>query len=310
MPLIFEQITTATLDTLPREKVVFFFPVGPLEDHGPHLPMGLDMMEAERLAFMTARQLETELSGWTAVMMPKMALGIDSHTSYLALTVRGHVLRDWLVDACAGLHQAGFTNFVCFTGNSGPRQLTAIEEAGKLLKRRTRSFGPFARFMKGAQRGATLVSASSAVIEKAEASVIPFWALPAEHAGERDTSIALAIAQAFVDPIYMSLPAQAPQGTLLGRFVAHRKHRLKGYWGAPGQASAEAGERRLQEKIIQLFPKLRAVWEGANPQSLFRSWFSIYPTNKSFFKAWLLALALCALLSVWIYTTLQSLLQE
>ncbi|MBC7692312.1 MAG: creatininase family protein [Methylotenera sp.] len=310
MPLFLEQITAAKLGTLAKDKTVFFFPVGPIEDHGPHLPLGLDGMEAEKLCSLTALRLESELPGWTAILMPRVPLGIDSHTSALAITVRGHVLRDWLVDSCLSLHRSGFTQFVCFTGNAGPRQLTAIEEAGKLLRQKTRRFGPFSRFAKGPQKDATLVSASSAALEKAEASVIPFWALPSEHGGERDTSIALSIAPESVDPLYQSLPTQAPVTPLFSRFIAHRKYRLKGYWGSPAQATVESGSARLTEKVNQIFPKLRAVWEGANPQSLFRSWFSIYPTNKSFFKAWLMALALCILLSVWVYTNLQSLVRD
>src|SRR4051812_27649026 len=121
------------LDALPKSQTVFFFGVGPLEDHGPHLRMGLDVAEAEWLCRSAAERLEKEKPGWVGVLMPSVPLGIDSDTTELAITVRPHVLRDWLVDACRSLRRAGFSHFVCFSGHLGPRQLTAIEEAGKIL---------------------------------------------------------------------------------------------------------------------------------------------------------------------------------
>ena len=55
MPIELTKITASQVQLLPREKTVFFFPVGPLEDHGPHLPLGLDMEEASRLCFLASR---------------------------------------------------------------------------------------------------------------------------------------------------------------------------------------------------------------------------------------------------------------
>src|ERR1700692_4462404 len=113
MPIEFQKISSQNLKTLIRQKTVFFFPVGPLEDHGPHLPMGLDLSEAQELCKLTAERLEREMPGWNAVLMPAAPLGIDSDTQVFALTVRAHVLRDWLVDACRSLTRAGFFHYVC-----------------------------------------------------------------------------------------------------------------------------------------------------------------------------------------------------
>ena len=309
MPLYFEKISSTQLESLSREKTAFFFPVGPLEDHGPHLPMGLDLLEAERIALLSAEKTEKEMTGWTVIIMPKAPLGIDSATSKIAITVRGHVLRDWLVDACLGLSRAGFSHFVCFSGNAGPKQLTAIEEAGKVLRQRGRKFG-IPRLWGKKFSHPTLVSASSTCIEKAEASTSPFWPSPPEHGGERDTSVALAIHPELVDKMMAGLPDQEREGTFLERFIRHNKHTISGYWGAPSQGRAARGDMILDEKVNQIFPKLRAVWEGANPEKLFRSWFSIYPSNKSFFKAWLLAIALTVLMSIWVFSNFTGFLKD
>jgi hypothetical protein len=98
--------------------------------------MGLDLAEAQRLCELAAEKIESELPGWKAVLMPAAPLGIDTDTTANAVRVRAHVLRDWLVDACRALAKQGFFRFVCFSGHHGPRQLTAIEDAGKIISRK------------------------------------------------------------------------------------------------------------------------------------------------------------------------------
>ncbi len=309
-PLHFELITAQTLELLPREQTVFFFPVGPMEDHGPHLPLGVDLIEAKQLAILAAEKLERDLAGWRAVIMPSAPLGIDSHTGRISITVRGHVLRDWLVDSSFSLTKIGFKHFVCFSGNFGPKQLTAIEDAGRILTQKTRPFLLFRLFQSRKNRYPTLVSASSAAIEDRDLSTNPFWADPIEHGGQRDTSVVLASDPELVDSIYQGLPKIERSGNTFERWMKRNKGELAGYWGSPSLASAESGKKILDERLSDLFPKFQAVWEGANPQALFKSWFSIYPPNKSFFKAWILASALVLLMSLWVFMSFQAMISE
>jgi creatinine amidohydrolase/Fe(II)-dependent formamide hydrolase-like protein len=285
------------LDALPRASTVFFFGVGPLEDHGPHLPLGLDVSEAAWMCRAAAERLEKEKPGWVGVLMPSVPLGIDSDTTELAITVRPHVLRDWLVDACASLRRAGFSHFVCFSGHVGPRQLTAIEEAGKLLNR-----GRLWRLLSGNGGPTHFVSATSALVPPAEIWRSPFWSDPAEHGGERDTSVALALGAVQT--------AQAPDverpARRFDRWVARMRRTRSGHWGKPSKASAQAGARELEERLQDIFPKLRAVWEGTNPNLLFRSYYSVLPPNRSFFKAWLLFAAVLAVMLLWMFLTFPS----
>lgn len=305
MPLLFENATAARIEALPRLQTVFFFPVGPLEDHGPHLPLGLDTLEAEKLSWMAAERLERDMPGWVGVVLPRAPLGIDSDTAALALTVRAHVLRDWLVDAAMSLHRKGFAQFVCFSGHLGPRQLTAIEEAGRMLRRRTRG-GILRRIARGFPRGAILVSASSGLATREEAFRAPFRADPAEHGGAADTSVALAIDSDWVEPSFLELPKRTLDKSAWKRGWEHRRRRTQGYWGEPAKATRDGGDKLLREKIDDLFPKIRAVLEGSEPTVVFRSWYSAFPPNKSFFHAWLIGMAALAILLAWFYVTFQA----
>lgn len=283
------------LESLPRDKTVFFFPVGPIEDHGPHLPMGLDMLEARHLAELLANKTEKELLGWHSVIMPSVPLGVDSNTTHFALTVRAHVLRDYLLDTSKNLSKRKFRYFVCVSGHLGPRQLTTIEEAGKMLGT------PFHLFRRNTRR--LLLSASSALPGPKDVKRAPLFPNPDEHGGGRDTSVALAIDSDMVDPSFRSLLLINKKRSNIIRMLLRRMGKISGYWGAPAVASKEDGAHTLEETINQLFPKLRLVLEGAPPKSLFRSWYSVIPSNKSLFKVWVLIIVLALVLLSWVFLT-------
>jgi creatinine amidohydrolase/Fe(II)-dependent formamide hydrolase-like protein len=311
MPLELARLTAAQVRALSREQTVFFFPVGPLEDHGPHLPLGLDLVEATELCRLAALRLETELPGWTGVLAPGLSLGVDSDTTELRVVVRGHVLRDWLVDACRSLSRAGFLHYACFSGHLGPRQLTAIEEAGRSISRSgVWSWALRGRFPRAVRRPRpTLISACSPLVRAADVSRAAFWPDPAEHGGRRDTSVALAMAGGVsVDPAWTALPSAERAASSWARLLARARGTLGGYWGSPAEASLEQGTRVLSGTLDQVFPKMRAVWEGSDPNALFRSWYSVLPPNRSFFKAWLFALVIVIVMGAWVWLSVTTMI--
>jgi creatinine amidohydrolase len=290
MAIDFLHLKPLELQILDREKTVFFFPVGALEDHGDHLPLGADLFEAQGYCALSAKRLESDLPEWKSVLMPPAPLGIDPVTSSVALGVRGYVLRDWLVDSTRALMRLGFKHFVCFSGTRSPRQLTAIEDAGRIIARSGFRFG---------SRRAELVSALSAGTNFRDVMKQPFLLAPGEHGGARDTSVALHLFPKDVDVRYSALPKKEIPASRLLWGLQKRRGAIQGYWGNPATASAEQGQHEIEKTINDLFPKLRAVWEGANPNHLFRSWYSVFPPNKSFFKSWLLLFAVIFVLALW-----------
>lgn len=307
MPLEFKKLTAKELQALPRDRTAFFFPVGSPEDHGPHLPLGLDLFEAQKICEMAAVRLERQKPDWVGVLMPEASLGIESVTRACVVTVRSHVLRDWLVDASLSLMKQGFGHFVCFSGSFGPRQLTAIEDAGKIIFRKALFKSALRLFRNSPWVRPSLVSASSALISARQVRSSPFWLDPEEHGGAHDTSVGLIACPEEVKFDFQALPLNRRPDFPRERAWKWWRGETAGYWGDPSKATIDAGKQILEEKVDQVFPKLLAVWEGANPNHLFRSWYSVIPMNKSQFKAWLLATAFVALMSFWIYVNFQAL---
>jgi creatinine amidohydrolase/Fe(II)-dependent formamide hydrolase-like protein len=297
-PVEFSRLNANEFNALSRQNTVFFFGVGPLEEHGPELPLGMDLLESYQLCFSAAQKMEREMPGWTGVLMPPAPLGVETNTQKISIAVRPHVLRDWLVDACRSLKKNGFRHFVCFSGHLGPRQLAAIEDAAKIVTRRNPLVPSSLRV--------ELVSASSALTKLSDLKDSLFWPDPKEHGGVRDASLALWMKQVSQPEKISALIKQEREDSWLGRGVQRLRGERSGYWGDPSQADAAKGKQALADSLNDIFPKLRAVWEGSNPNALFRSWYSIIPWNKSFFKSWVLALIAFMILLAWYSLTFRA----
>lgn len=273
MPILLERMTGAELVDYAATKSVVFFPVGPIEDHGVDLPVATDAIIAEKLAWHLAIGIEKEEPGTRVIIAPRLPFGVDATSKKTnALTVRGYVLRDALLDLALGLRKKGFRFFGVVSGHLGPRQLTAIEEAGKLFKRRTRFSRLIGFRAKDSHRA--LFSVSSALVPEKEARRHPFSPRYADHAGRIERSKLLSI-----DPEWVK-PADA---------------------GAAMQVEGSAGEGKslYADEVVLLLPKIRAVLSGSDANGLFRSWYSLFPINSSFFLGWLLVAALLTLIVGW-----------
>ena len=306
MPLHLERLSADEFAALPRESTVIFFPVGALEDHGPHLPMGLDLDEAQALCRLAAERLEAEKPGWRGVIAPVAPLAVECNTSRFAFPVRGYVLRDYLVDVGLVLVKQGFRYLVAFSGNPTPRQVVAIEEAGRLIQRRTlssleRLSGIFSGQASATGRAA-LVAAQAGGTTPADIWKAPFGADPAEHGGGRDTSVALWLYQGSArEPKVQPPKVERREASRFSRFLMKRGGETTGYWGDPTKASVFQGESKILGALDDTFPRLRAWFDGANPSGLFRSWHSVLPSNRTTFRAWMLLFAIALLFAAYVY---------
>lgn len=306
MPRWLERMTADEIEALPRGTTVVFFPVGALEDHGPHLPVGLDLDEAETLCRMAAERLESESKGWIGVIAPRAPLAVETNTRAWAFGVRGYVLRDYLVDTGWVWLRQGFRWLVCFSGNPTARQRVAIEEAGRILSGRSSS-GRFnvLQFFKGRILGPpALVSGQSGGSTPADIKKSWLGADPAEHGGKRDTSMGMWL---YMDTPRepRNLPPDLPlRGTPLGRAWERLQNRRWGYWGEVSKASAQWGADLLADEVGAFMPKLRAWIDGANPHRIFASWERLLPSNRTTFRAWLLAAAILVLALAYLRTGL------
>jgi len=133
---LLEEMSTPALDALDRDRTVIILTVSPLEQHGPHLPVGVDAFAARYLAEAIAERLVQSRVGWTAVLAPTLHMGSFTFHAVGTVTVRQRAVRDTLVDYGESLARAGFRYILVCNGHGGPGHLVALEEAAGIVSRR------------------------------------------------------------------------------------------------------------------------------------------------------------------------------
>ena len=133
---LLEEMSTPALDALDRARTLVLLTVSPLEQHGPHLPLGVDAFAARHFAETLAERLVATRPGWTAVLAPTLHLGSFTFDSVGTIRIRQRVVRDAVVDYGASLARAGFRWIAVANGHGGPGHLVALEEAAAIVSRR------------------------------------------------------------------------------------------------------------------------------------------------------------------------------
>ena len=202
-----EEMSTVALDALDRARTVIVLTVSPLEEHGPHLPLGVDAFAARHFAETIAERVVAARPGWSVVLAPTLHLGSFTFDTVGTIAVRQRVVRDALVDYGSAVAKSGFNWILVANGHAGPGHLNALDEAAAIVSRRHRvtmaSFtGHLAwEFLRGRYTDAIEAELGrSLTAEERQA-----FAEDA-HGGWWETSLMLLLRPDLVDETYRTLP--------------------------------------------------------------------------------------------------------
>ena len=200
-------MSSPALDALDRERTVAVLTVSPLEEHGPHLPVGVDAFAARHFAETIAERLSAARPGWSVVLVPTLHLGSFTFETVGTISVRQRVLREVMVDYGEALARSGFRFVLIANGHAGPGHLTALDEAAAIVSRRHRvvmaSFtGHLAwEFLRG-----RYVDAIEAELGRALTATERGAFAEDAHGGWWETSLMLLLRPDLVDESFRSLP--------------------------------------------------------------------------------------------------------
>jgi creatinine amidohydrolase len=251
-----EEMSTPALDALPRERTVVMLVVSPLEQHGPHLPVGVDAFAARHFAARIGERLVEARPGWHVVLAPTLHLGSFTFETVGTVPVRQRVVRDALIDYGRAFARAGFRHILVANGHGGPGHLTALEEAAAAVSRRhgvmMASFtGHLAwEFLRGRYLD-RIEAALGRPLTEAERVAFAEDA----HGGWWETSLMLLLRPDLVDAAYRTLPPA--RYSLPARLVPNYPLRNggAGYVGHPALADpafAAAASDVLVEEALAL----------------------------------------------------------
>lgn len=213
-------------------------PLGAVEQHGPHLPLGLDAMHAMALAQKTA-------SLRPCLVAPPVYYGMCRSTKHHPGTIGigGDTLRALIRDIATSLAYQGLKNLCLLTGHAGGTHTAALIEAGEQLLETTH-----------------LNLAVVCVLDLLD-EVRPLLACPRDsHAGEVETSLALFL---WPELVKGSAPEEYPDFPPFLLTRHKHGHWPGGVWGDPSQASAEKGRQILEAEARALARVLQRLEEAA-----------------------------------------------
>lgn len=242
------EMTWYELDELARDETLIFLPISPLEQHGPHLPVGLDLYGTEYLARRTAELFIFEHPEWTVLLPPPMPLGSNAFDFPGGMFTRQRVLRDLLVDYCGALARHGFKNIVFMSVHGGTGHIVAMEEASEMINKKydARTVSPTGalamKFFSGAYE-ADLDRMLSKPLTKEEKDLLRNdW-----HAGRWETSLMLVIAADMVRSNYRELePVVESDFRKVNDDLVRTIGGGAGYLGDPARATKEFGEAMVK----------------------------------------------------------------
>jgi len=221
-------------------------PIGSVEEHGSHLPLGTDTIHAYELAKKTAEIRPVFVA-------PPIWYGLCRSTSQHpgTLTISGSTLQLLVVEIAKSLYQQGLRNLVIISGHAGGTHMASLLDAGeKILEALSQS------------RVAVL---SVIDLQSNEELQRMIQCKGDAHAGEVETSLMLHLRPSHVEG---TSPSEFPAFPKYILVRDKKRHWPGGVWGDPGKASASKGEKLLEKEahiLSQIIDMLESYREETTP---------------------------------------------
>ncbi len=225
-----------------QRKPVLLLPVGAVEPHGPHAPLGTDEIISAGMCARAAARLVDD-PDVRVLVLPTLNYGVTRFSAAVpgAVTVGEDTLHALVVDVCGSLTRQGFSRIIVVNNHFEPAHVATLRKAT-------------------AEAG---VAYLDLVRRRHAARLTEEFQSGACHAGRYETSLVLADRPALVDteamaslpPVAVNMPAAMAEGksdfTAMGMSQA--------YCGAPADATADEGESTFDTLTDLLVEAVREV---------------------------------------------------
>jgi creatinine amidohydrolase len=240
-----EELSWPQIDALDRQRTLFILPVGMIEQHGPHLPVGADTIAVTYEADGAASRVSRALPAWNVVMMPAVNYG-HSGANQLGdkpihpgtYAIRQSTLRSLVADLGAQIAQNGFKWIFVINGHGAPTHNIAINEACDFV---SETFRVTMLHLTGLFKGDAAIQSRAEKVNTKYFSAADVASFGMDvHAGVGETSGMLAVRPDLVRADFKSLPSRAGHSLEELRTIATAPG-WQGYLSAPARSTAAHG---------------------------------------------------------------------
>jgi creatinine amidohydrolase len=281
------EMSSPEIDSLDREKTLFAMALSPLEVHGPHLPLGTDVIVAEEVLNRALDKIREHRPDMLFVVFPPYYMGSD--TIPASVDVDSRALNLLLKGTANFLADRGFRYLLVTDNHGGPRHQIAIAKAVRSLYRK-RGFQIIAPFLSFYRR---MIEDDPELLDRLGVGPGACGDVDDDHAGLNETSLMLSTQPSQVRSEWSQLERviisrRRWPNLLLGslgkvlkalglRDMAFDLRHLgmmlswvnekepSTYIGEPCAATAEAGERMLDAHADETADAVEAALSGNPP---------------------------------------------
>lgn len=281
-----EKLSYPQIEALDRKETVMIISVSPLEEHGPHLPIGVDAMDARFFAEYTAKMLVKEFPDYDVLLFPVIPLGTQVYKHIGSFFIKQHTLHDIVYQTGKSFALYGFENIFVVSGHGTPKQIVAIETACKRVSKHTRtrmiclSGGLTVKFLNG-----EMVEAIANKLNRSYTEQEKHLLKHDYHAGWWETSMMLLTHPELVDDSYKEMIPHL-KDPITGKVLTPEIKWL-GYFGAPAKASPEFAEASLEAFKDFFLGYVKRSLNGEDVSKEINSPFGKYPHFHPFFNLYI-----------------------
>lgn len=235
-----EELSWPQLEGLERSRTVIFIPISPVEEHGPHLPLGTDMYTCLGVTEAIAARLEEKHPELTSVLAPITPLGSGTAPYLGSIGVPSRMVQDVLLRMGRAFARDGFRYVVAVSGHLALSQLMALDRAARKTSKRydIQMIALGMTVFRSALRSPELLQACAELPEPLSRGALESLA-HAHHGGALETSLMLHLRPDLVHPGFRQLESIGP--LRLARWRGWTREHWPGYIGEPAQARADLG---------------------------------------------------------------------
>ncbi|BCG47218.1 Creatinine amidohydrolase [Citrifermentans bremense] len=234
-------IETMTMEEFSRGLSVsktVYIPFGSVEEHGSHLPLSTDTIEAYEVGKRAAERIPLFVA-------PPIHYGSCRSTSCHpgTISISTATLKSLLKDIVRSLHSHGLMNFIALTGHAGGSHKMALQDAGEELIREL----PMINMAVVTEYDLAKEAGAGIIETRGDA-----------HAGEIETSRIMHSHPHLVKGLAEAEYPSFPTGILVRD---KRSFWPGGVWGDPGKATAKKGrllESLVADKVVELVEALES----------------------------------------------------
>ncbi len=248
-----EELTTSQLNSLNREKTIFCLTVSPIENHGEHLPLGMDILESEAILKGVANRFKESYIDWNIIICPVIPMACNLMPGTGSISIRQNIIRDYIIDFFSSLAKRGFKYGFVSGFHGGPKHLVAVDEAITYINRKHNMtvVAPFGYCF-------TNVQADKLKLPNKELYELFDQNRGDIHGGMLETSFMLHLRPDLVKEYKHLEEINIFTKNPLKKAKALKKALKYGYLGSPAKANKEIGKMLLDDAVEIIYEELCA----------------------------------------------------